>query len=181
MKNIEFENFNNLVLQRQACRKFQTKPVENEKLDAIMELALLAPSACNSQPWKLVCITSKSKVDLVRDCLQTGDHNKFLDNVTSFIAVVDQDATLRADVDSAFSKKRFVQYDVGELIAYLTLAAKSLGLDTCIIGWMNEQEMPSILGLDQNEVCKIVIAVGYSDDKLRTKIRKPKEQKIVKI
>lgn len=181
MKNVDFENFSNLVLQRQACRKFQNKTVEQEKLDAIMELALLAPSACNSQPWKLVCVTSKPSVDSLRKCLQSCDHNKFLDNVTSFIAIIDEDAVLRADVDSAFSNNRFVQYDVGELMAYLTLGAKSIGLDTCIIGWMDEKEMPSILGLNSNEVCRIVVAVGYSDDKLRTKIRKSKEQKIVKL
>lgn len=176
-----FETFSKLARERQSCRNFSTKKVEQEKLDKIMELSLLAPSACNSQPWKLFCVTEDENVNAVRESLQVNRHNAFLDNVTSFIAVVDQEAVLRADVKAKFDRNRFVRYDVGEIIAYLTLSAKSLGLDTCIIGWMNEEKLASLLNLKENERCRLVVAVGYSNDPLREKIRKPKEDKIVKM
>ena len=42
-----------LLLTRQSCRNYQEKPVDEETLRKIAELAHLAPSACNAQPWKI--------------------------------------------------------------------------------------------------------------------------------
>ena len=40
-----------------------------------------------------------------------------------------------------FSADRFVKYDVGETIAYATLAAEAAGVSSCIIGWMDEERL----------------------------------------
>lgn len=171
-----FEQFSKLVKERQACREFNGKPVDKEKLDKIMELSRLAPSACNSQPWKMYCITDENAVKLARDAMQKNAHNKFLDNVNTFIAVVDKQAVLRSDVASRFDRNFFVKYDVGELVAYITLSAKALGLDTCVIGWLEQDKIAEILKLPENEICNLVIAVGYSDISVREKVRKPKDE-----
>ena len=49
---------------RQSCRKYNPdKEVEPEKLDAVLEAARLAPSACNGQPWHIsVCTGQTAKV-----------------------------------------------------------------------------------------------------------------------
>ena len=36
---------------------------------------------------------------------------------------------------------RFVKYDIGEAIAYATLAAEAAGVSSCIIGWMDEERL----------------------------------------
>lgn len=167
-----FENFSKLVLKRQSCRDFSDKPLDKQTLDKIMQLAMLAPSACNSQPWKMVCAMEQDSVSAVCECLQEKGHNKFLSGAKAFIAVVDKNAVLREDVGSKFDRNRFVQYDVGELIAYLTLTAESLNVGTCIIGWMNEEKLSSVLGLEDGESCKIVVALGYSNVQTREKKRK---------
>ena len=170
--------FENLVKTRQSCRDFNDKVVQKETLDKVLDLALLSPSACNSQPWRLVAITSPETVSVVRDCLQYQGHNKFLSNVNCFVAVIDCQATLRPNLESKFDRNRFVKYDVGELTAYLTLGAKANGLDTCIIGWMDEEKLKTALSLADNEVCTMVVAVGYSDTPIREKVRKDKSEKI---
>lgn len=38
---------------RQSCRSYDSRPVEEEKLNAVLEAVRLAPSACNSQPYHL--------------------------------------------------------------------------------------------------------------------------------
>ena len=47
---------------RQSCRSYdETRPVEPEKLEKILEAARLAPSACNGQPYELtVCTGGKA-------------------------------------------------------------------------------------------------------------------------
>lgn len=171
-----FDNFEKLVKIRQSCREFLDKEIEQVKLDKIMETAMLAPSACNSQPWKMVCAVKKDSVKAVCNCLQEKGHNKFLSGAKAYIAVVNKNATLKDTIQSKFDRNRFVKYDVGELVAYITLTAKSLGIDSCIIGWMNEEKLYSVLELEENEKCEIVVALGYSDIPIREKSRKPKEE-----
>lgn len=173
-----FNEFSNLVNIRQACRQYNKKAVEQEKLDKIIELSLLAPSACNSQPWKLYCVTCKDKVDMVRKALQRDNHNTFLDEVNCFIAVSETSAKLRSDVGSNFDNNHFVKYDIGEIVAYITLSAKALGLDTCVIGWVDKAELNSALSLPENECCNLVVAVGYSDIPVRKKSRKPLDETV---
>lgn len=56
-------DFLELAKLRQSCRAYdETREVEPEKLQAILEAGRLAPSACNSQPYRItVCQGGKSQ------------------------------------------------------------------------------------------------------------------------
>ena len=45
------------IYHRVSIRKYQDKPVEKEKIEAILRAAMQAPSACNQQPWEFYVIT----------------------------------------------------------------------------------------------------------------------------
>ena len=45
-----------VIKARRSIRKYQDRPVEREKINACLEAARLAPSACNSQPWHYIVI-----------------------------------------------------------------------------------------------------------------------------
>ena len=49
-----------LVKQRRSIRNYLDKPVEREKIIACLEAARLAPSACNSQPWKFIVVDDET-------------------------------------------------------------------------------------------------------------------------
>ena len=49
-------DFLDLVKKRQSDRKYKNTPVDREKIIKCLEAARLAPSACNSQPWKFVVV-----------------------------------------------------------------------------------------------------------------------------
>jgi nitroreductase len=51
-----YMNFQELTNFRQSVRKYSDKPVEPEKIEQITEAVHLAPSACNSQPWKIIFV-----------------------------------------------------------------------------------------------------------------------------
>ena len=48
--------FDELILARRSVRKYQPKAVEAEKLLALIEAVRMAPSASNTQPWKLILV-----------------------------------------------------------------------------------------------------------------------------
>ena len=50
------------IYHRVSIRKYQDKPVEQEKIEAILRAAMQAPSAANQQPWEFYVVTDKKKL-----------------------------------------------------------------------------------------------------------------------
>jgi nitroreductase len=53
----------NSIFSRVSIRKYQDKPVEKEKIEAILRAAMQAPSAANQQPWEFYVVTNKEKLE----------------------------------------------------------------------------------------------------------------------
>ena len=53
----------NNIYTRVSIRKYQDKPVEKEKTEAILRAAMQAPSAANQQPWEFYIVTDKEKLE----------------------------------------------------------------------------------------------------------------------
>ena len=104
--------------------------------------------------------------------------NKFANNAKAFIVVAETKAKLSPGASLKFSSDHFVKYDVGEMVAYLTLTAESLGVSSCILGWVNQKKLKSAINLPDEEIANIVIALGYSDIPKRPKVRKDKSQTV---
>ena len=163
--------FSELIKERQSCRNFLDRPIEKTLIYDIVGDALNAPSACNSQPWRVFITNTDLDNEKMKNCLQDSGKNKFLDNAKAFIAVYESDGvSLNVGTEVKFNSKHFVEYDVGEFIAYLTLSAKDRGVGSCIIGWVNNEKINA--AFNQNGKCNIVIALGYEkDETVRKKSR----------
>ena len=173
------KKFAELIKERQSCRTFSDKTVEKELLYEIIADAINAPSACNSQPWRVFVTNTESENDKMRNCLQDNGRNKFLDKAKAFIAIYETDGvSLKTGTELKFSSDHFVEYDVGEFVAYLTLSAKDKGLGSCIIGWVNNEKMNAAFNLSGK--CNIVVAFGYEKDPtVRKKTRLDAETVII--
>ena len=51
------------IFTRVSIRKFEDRPVEQEKLTKILKAAMAAPSAGNQQPWEFFVVTDKAKIE----------------------------------------------------------------------------------------------------------------------
>ena len=56
-----------LINNRQSDRAYISTPVEREKLERILEAGRLAPSACNSQPWKFIVVDNPELKNKIAD------------------------------------------------------------------------------------------------------------------
>ena len=158
-------NLDQLMLERQSCRRFNPdRPVEKEKLEACLEAARIAPSACNSQPWSFIVVTDPEMAKKTADCLQDMGMNRFTDKCPAFTVIVEEKANLTEIVGSKFKDQDFVGNDLGFTTAYYTLKATELGLSTCIIGWLNEKKLRALLGIPEKKRVRLVIATGYAED-----------------
>lgn len=52
----------NSIYHRVSIRRFQDRPVEKEKIEAILRAAMQAPSAANQQPWEFYVVTNREKI-----------------------------------------------------------------------------------------------------------------------
>jgi nitroreductase len=48
---------------RYSCRKYDSRPVEKEKLEQILEAGRVAPSAANKQPWRFHVFTGRESLE----------------------------------------------------------------------------------------------------------------------
>lgn len=161
-------NFIDLVKKRESVRGYLDKSVEREKIERCIECARLAPSACNSQPWKFIVVDDKDMVQSlakkIYDPLVSGI-NKFTLTSPCFIAVVSQKRNLTSKIGSIVKKKDYTSIDLGIATEHICLAATELGLGTCIIGWFKEKEIKDILKVPKNLGIEVIISIGYFDNK----------------
>ena len=62
------KDFKVLATERYSVRKFDSRPVEQEKLDIVLEVARLAPTAHNYQPQRVLVINTKDSLKKLKDC-----------------------------------------------------------------------------------------------------------------
>lgn len=165
-------NFIEIAKTRQSCRNYDSeRMVEKEKLDAILEAARLAPSACNGQPYHItVCKGGKAK-EVAKATMSMG-MNKFASQAPVVLVISEKPYVKSAALGAKFKGNDYRSIDIGIVSAYLTAEATAQGLSTCILGWLDDEKIRSICGLDG--VIRLVITLGYAseDDKLRVKKRK---------
>ena len=164
-------DFLDIANSRQSCRNFDPhRPIEKEKLNKIIEAGILSPSACNSQPYHFtICEGEKAK--MVAKCTTTMGMNKFVLDAPTLIVISEDAYNKTAAFGAKVKKIDYRSIDIGIATAYLTAQATSQGVESCIIGWLNDEKIREICGIDSP--VRLVIALGYSkDDKLRSKKRK---------
>ena len=165
-------NFYEIAKARQSCRSYDpTRTVEREKIDAILEVARISPSACNGQPYHVTVCTGES-AKLVAKATQGMGMNKFASDAPVMIVISEKPYVKSAALGAKLKNNDYRSIDIGILSAYITAEATAQGLETCILGWLDDDKIRKICDLDG--AVRLVITLGYTnpDYKLRDKTRK---------
>ena len=169
-------NFTEIAEKRQSCRSYDsTREVEEEKLNRILESARLSPSACNGQPYRIsVCRGDAAK--RVAEATRGMGLNKFATEAPVMLVISEESYVATAAFGAKLKKNDYRSIDIGILAAYITAEATAQGLGTCILGWLNDEDIREICGIDKT--VRLVITLGYpkEDDKLRQKKRKDTDE-----
>ena len=169
-------SFIELARERQSCRRYDpTREVEDEKLDTILECARLSPSACNSQPYRITVVKGEAAKKCAK-AVQGMGMNRFASDVPVFLVLSEEDYNATAAMGAKIKKNDYRSIDIGILSAYITAAAASLGLGSCILGWLDDGKLRELCSL--SGAARLVIAIGYppEGEELREKQRKPLQE-----
>lgn len=165
-----------LIRKRQSVRRYSDLPVERDKLDRCLEAAMLAPSACNAQPWKFIVVDDP---DLVKKVAKETwnilvNFNKFVEQAPVLIVITIENSPIVPKMGKMIKNMDYPYIDVGIAAEHFCLQATAEGLGTCMLGWFNEKPIQKLLNIPKKRKVGLVISLGYEPDdyKMREKIRK---------
>ena len=167
-------NFMEIAQTRQSCRAYdENRPVEEEKLNAILEAARLAPSACNGQPYHFTVCRGEAAKEVALSTRGMGGMNKFAVQAPVLIVISEKPYVKSAALGAKVKNNDYRSMDIGIATAYLTAEAAAQGLGTCILGWFDDEKLRQLCGI--SNPIRLVITLGYpgEKDQLREKKRKP--------
>ena len=171
-------NFTEIAENRQSCRSYDpAREVEKEKLDKILHSAILSPSACNGQPYRITVCKGES-ASRVAAAVQGMGMNKFAADAPLMLVISEMPYVATAALGAKLKKNDYRSIDIGILAAYITAEATAQGLGSCILGWLDDEKIRRICAVDGT--VRLVITLGYAreGDKLRDKKRKDSSQLI---
>lgn len=118
-------DFLDLATSRYSVRKFSQQPVEQDKIEKLIEVALKSPSAVNMQPFKLFLCTSDRARNAIKEC--TPYH---FDAPEVLIVAGDPEAAWT----SSRTHKNYAELDAAIVATHIMLEIHDLGLGTCWVG-----------------------------------------------
>ena len=145
--------FKEVIKNRYSCKKYSDKPVEEGKLQAILEAGRLAPTAKNLQEQRVYVLKSEealAKIDKVTPCRYGAP----------MVLVVAFD---RTNVYTYPGAKRTSGVEDATIVAtHMILAAADEGVDSCWLNRLDPDELARELGLPENEEILMVMDLGYA-------------------
>lgn len=165
-------NFTEIAETRYSCRSYDSmREVEQEKIDAILYSARLSPSACNGQPYHITVCKGDS-VKKIAKAVQGVGINKFADQAPVMLVISEKPYVKTAAIGAKLKNNDYRSIDIGILSAYITAEAAAQELGTCIMGWLDSDEIKKLCNIDGT--VRLVISLGYPkpDAPIREKKRK---------
>ena len=154
---------------RQSIKSYLPTPVEQEKLEKVLEAGRLAPSAYNDQNRKFVVITDPTIKKAIRE---KADAQPMIEQAPVVIAVC-----ASADMGDVMPNgEKSYPINMALCGAYMMLEAYDQGLGTCWLGAYNADAVQEILGVPQGAKVVTLIPLGYHDGTQERKPRKPLEE-----
>jgi nitroreductase len=158
--------FDDLIRARYSCRAYRPDPVDDDTLRRVLEAAVLAPTAANRQPFRLIVVHTKGREDELR---KVYGREWF---VQAPLVICGCGVTQQGWV-RRFDDKNYTDVDVAIVMDHLTLAATNCGLGACWIAAFDPAAIRRVLALPPGVEPIALTPLGYPADQPRPKERKP--------
>ena len=176
---------------RRSIRKFKGDPVSNDKIDALLESARLAPSGCNAQPWRFKIVRDKETKEKLAQAaygqsfiaqapvviICCADISGYIDGSISGIQDLGklgavEDRIVEIICKNLDENKKLGISEIGPRIAvnvaiaieHIVLRALDFNLGTCWIRALEEDMVREIFEWDENIYIVALLPLGYPDE-----------------
>ena len=146
------------IKKRRAYRSLDPVEIHDYLIQDLAEVAQIAPSCMNKQPWNFIFISDKGQLAKIFNTLSTG--NKWVEKASMIIAVFSN-----AENDCIIGKRQYFLFDTGLATAFIILRATELGLIAHPIAGFNEDKAKEILEIaDEMRLITLVIIGKHSKE-----------------
>lgn len=166
---------------RRSIRKYSNKPVEDEKINELLESARLAPSGNNTQPWHYIVVKSEE----MRQKIVEASHNqKWMFTAPVFIVCVAdiccriKEGDVYLDDNSPQDELKRIIRDTSISTGYMLLEANNLGLGVCWVAEFTQEEIRPVLNIPSDKYVVGVLTIGYPDENPKARPRKKLEDMV---
>jgi len=157
--------YSELIAARYSVRAYRPDPVEDEKLQTVLEAARLAPTAANRQPIQLIVMRTAGREEEIKKIYRRS----WFVQAPLVIAVCTISSQAWVRESDKFNARLI---DAAIVADHLILAATNLGLGTCWIAAFNVEAARAVLQLPDEVEPVIFTPLGYPADQPGLKIRK---------
>ena len=147
--------FNTVLQRRYSCRAFSPKPVEQEKVDRILEAGRIAPTAVNKQPVHVWAVSSPETLEAIKGVTRSNYGAPLL----LVVGCRPADAWVRR-----YDGKNGGEVDASIVATYLMLAAENEGLATLWVGSFDPALLKGILPGTEGYELVAIMNVGYPSE-----------------
>ncbi|MBN1801774.1 MAG: nitroreductase family protein [Candidatus Lokiarchaeota archaeon] len=142
-----------VIEKRRAYRSLDPIDISDDTIKDLLEVARIAPSCMNKQPWRLVFVRDKMILSRLFDCLSSG--NNWAKKASMIIGVVS-----KPDYDCVIGERMYYLLDVGMATAFILLRATELGLVAHPIAGYNEEKAKVALNIPQEMRLITLVIIG---------------------
>ncbi len=157
------------IEKRKSIRAYQSQPIEQEKLDQILEAGRLAPSATNQQAWKFILVTDPE----LRQKMVAACRNQAFVGQAPLVMVLCSNEV--RDMPCGQPARTI---DCSITLSYMQLQAAELGIGSCWLGAFSAEEVRELLKIPEEYQIVAVSPFGYPAEEGRQRSRKPMEELI---
>ena len=145
--------FQELAHARYSVRSFQDTPIEEEKMNLILEAGRIAPTACNNQPQKIyIAKSEESRKKLASVCRCTFGAPVIL------VVCYDRNRDWKNKLQPGYESG---ETDAAIVCTHMMLQAFELGIGSCWVGYFNANDVAKALNLPENLTVSALLPMGY--------------------
>lgn len=147
--------FLKLAKDRYSVRKFCDKKIEKEKLDLILEVGRVAPTAVNYQPQRIFVLDTEEALSKLKACTTYHFHAPL-----ALLICYDKTVSWKRSYDG----KDMGEVDVSIVATHMMLEVTNLGLGSTWVGHFDPQKIEDVFELPENIIPVALLPIGYPDE-----------------
>ena len=168
------------IKSRRSVRVYEDRPVDKQVLEGVLEAALMAPSWKNTQTAGYIVVESQEMKEKLMEALPPYNA-RTVSTAPVVIVMTARKERCGYNRDGSFTTQkgdRWEMFDNGIACQTLCLAAWDQGLGTCIMGIYDEDRLPELLKVPEEQYVSAVVAMGYPGETPVCPKRKTLEEKV---
>ena len=149
--------FLEVVRNRRSTRAFLDQPVEEEKIQQILEACNAAPSAGNLQAYEIYLVRDEA----TRQALAQAAHDQEFIAQAQVVLVFTAHPGRSQPRYGERGERLYASQDATIACTFAMLTARSLGLGSVWVGAFNDGAVHKVIGVEKGELPVAVLPIGY--------------------